>query len=90
MAVAPAGDSKWTHQMETLPNAKDYRRKVKYNLLFRTFFWLVKKFLNNSTLIFSWVDPLFWLGCRRSLDFNDLYVHPPEADSSYLLSEFNK
>ena len=49
MAVAPAGDSKWTHQMETLPNAKDYRRKVKYNLLFRTFFWLVKKFLNNST-----------------------------------------
>ncbi|XP_019850009.1 PREDICTED: multidrug resistance-associated protein 4-like isoform X2 [Amphimedon queenslandica] len=77
-ADSPRADngSKWTPQMATLPNSKDYRRKVKYNLLFRTFF--------------CWVDPLFWLGCRRSLDFSDLYKHPPEADSRLVLDNFNK
>ena len=34
--------SKWTPQMAAVPNARDYRRKVKYNPLFRTFFWLVE------------------------------------------------
>uniref|UniRef100_A0A1X7VQK3 Uncharacterized protein n=1 Tax=Amphimedon queenslandica TaxID=400682 RepID=A0A1X7VQK3_AMPQE len=54
----------------------DPRRKAKYNVISRGFF--------------CWIDPLFWLGCRRSLEFSDLYVHPPEADSFYLLNKFNK
>uniref|UniRef100_A0A1X7USF3 ABC transporter domain-containing protein n=1 Tax=Amphimedon queenslandica TaxID=400682 RepID=A0A1X7USF3_AMPQE len=37
----------------------------------------------------SWVDPLFCLGSKRSLEFNDLYAHPSEADSNYLLNKFN-
>ena len=44
----------------------------------------------SETFCNSWVDPLFWLGCGRSLEFNDLYAHPPEADSKYLLDKFNK
>ena len=40
--------------------------------------------------MYSWIDPLFCLGCRRSLEFKDLYSHPPEADSQYLLTKFNK
>ena len=38
----------------------------------------------------SWIEPLFWLGCRRSLESNDLYAYPPEAESSKLLNKFNR
>jgi len=38
----------------------------------------------------SWLDPLFWLGLRRSLEQTDLYAHPSEADSEKLLKKFNK
>jgi len=38
----------------------------------------------------SWLDPLFWVGLRRSLDQADLYAHPSEADSERLLKMFNK
>ena len=38
----------------------------------------------------SWVDPLFWIGCCRSLEQSDLYAHPSEADSEKLLKTFNK
>lgn len=70
----------------------DPRRKAKYNVISRGFFWLVSyfSFACFSKYFYSWIDPLFWLGCRRSLDFSDLYVHPPEADSIYLLNKFNK
>ncbi|XP_019860364.1 PREDICTED: multidrug resistance-associated protein 4-like [Amphimedon queenslandica] len=73
---ANGGTSKWTPQLAAHDGKKDYRRKVKYNPLCRAFF--------------CWVDPLFWLGCGRSLEFSDLYAHPPEADSKYLLEKFNK
>ena len=39
---------------------------------------------------YSWIDPLFWLGFRKSLNFNDLYERPPEADSGHPLKQFNK
>ncbi|XP_019852693.1 PREDICTED: multidrug resistance-associated protein 4-like, partial [Amphimedon queenslandica] len=68
--------AKWTPQVSATQQAKDYRTKFKYNLLFRLFF--------------CWVDPLFCLGSKRSLEFNDLYAHPSEADSNYLLNKFNK
>ena len=38
----------------------------------------------------SWVDPLLWFGARNTLQHEDLYAHPPEADSKYLLHKFNK
>ncbi|XP_019852708.1 PREDICTED: multidrug resistance-associated protein 4-like isoform X2 [Amphimedon queenslandica] len=68
--------AKWTPQVSATQQAKDYRTKFKYNLFFRLFF--------------CWVDPLFCLGSKRSLEFNDLYAHPSEADSNYLLNKFNK
>ncbi|XP_064381893.1 ATP-binding cassette sub-family C member 4-like isoform X2 [Halichondria panicea] len=37
----------------------------------------------------SWVDPLLWLGFKRTLTQNDLYAHPPETDSEKLLEDFN-
>ena len=37
-----------------------------------------------------WLEPLFWLGCQRELDYSDLYVHPSEADSERLLQRFNR
>ena len=38
----------------------------------------------------SWVDSLFWLGCRRDLEQTDLYTHPSEAASEKLLKTFNR
>ena len=38
----------------------------------------------------SWADSLFRLGCRRSLDQSDLFVHPEEVDSERLLNSFNR
>lgn len=39
---------------------------------------------------FRWLEPLFWLGFQRELDYSDLYVHPSEADSERLLQRFNR
>ena len=39
---------------------------------------------------FSWVEPLFCLGSKRSLDFDDLYACPSEAESRHLFNKFNK
>ena len=39
---------------------------------------------------YSWADPLFWLGLRRSLEQSDLYAHPSEVDSEKLLKRFNR
>ena len=41
-------------------------------------------------IYFSWVDSLFWLGCRRDLEQTDLYAHPGEASSEKLLKTFNQ
>uniref|UniRef100_A0A1X7VWQ1 Uncharacterized protein n=1 Tax=Amphimedon queenslandica TaxID=400682 RepID=A0A1X7VWQ1_AMPQE len=54
---------------------KDYRKYFKYNIICRLFF--------------CWVDPLLWVGCRRSLAHSDLYPHPFECDSLYLHEKFN-
>uniref|UniRef100_A0A1X7UA79 Uncharacterized protein n=1 Tax=Amphimedon queenslandica TaxID=400682 RepID=A0A1X7UA79_AMPQE len=56
--------------------AANPRERLKFNVLARIFF--------------CWVDPLFWLGCRRSLEVSDLYERPSEADSNELLAKFNK
>ncbi|XP_019851290.1 PREDICTED: multidrug resistance-associated protein 4-like [Amphimedon queenslandica] len=53
---------------------KDYRKDFKYNIICRLFF--------------CWVDPLFWVGCCRSLAHSDLYPHPFECDSLYLHEKF--
>ena len=42
------------------------------------------------SLVYSWVDPLLWTGCRRSLVQSDLYAHPPECDSLYLHDKFSR
>ena len=42
--------------------------------------------LNN----YSWIDPLFWYGFRHTLQHKDLYSHPAEADSKYLLKTFHR
>ena len=46
--------------------------------------------LHTPTHTHSWVDPLFWVGFRRTLNQSDLYAHPGEADSEKLLNRFNK
>lgn len=38
----------------------------------------------------SWVDPLFWTGCHRTLEHSDLYEQPSGVDSGKLLERFNK
>ncbi len=38
----------------------------------------------------SWLNPLFWLGFKRTLEQTDLYTYPQEADSEQLLRKFNR
>ena len=72
------------------PSRKDDPRgRAKYNPLSRILLWY-DWFMNHGHCLNSWADPLFWLGCRRSLEFDDLYVCPPEAESNELLNRFNK
>ena len=40
--------------------------------------------------IYSWLEPLFFLGARHELDQEDMYVHPKETDSEELLMTFNR
>ena len=42
------------------------------------------------SICYSWVDPLFCIALKRSLNHSDLYVHPSEGDSQYLLDKFNR
>ena len=42
------------------------------------------------SIYYSWVDPLFCIAYKRSLNHADLYVHPSEGDSEYLLNTFNR
>lgn len=37
----------------------------------------------------SWLDPLFYYGCRNDLKQSDLDTHPDEADSEKLHKQFN-
>ena len=39
--------------------------------------------------LYSWLEPLFCIGARRTLEHSDLYAHPREADSGKLLKFFN-
>jgi ATP-binding cassette subfamily C (CFTR/MRP) protein 4 len=43
-----------------------------------------------SRLLFTWIDPLMWLGWRNDIKQEDLYVHPQEVDAERLLRKFNK
>eukprot|EP00731_Ephydatia_muelleri_P032675 Em0024g219a len=43
-----------------------------------------------SQLFFCWIDPLFWLGCWRSLSMETTVNFPNEIDSEKLLAVFNK
>eukprot|EP00731_Ephydatia_muelleri_P021706 Em0014g297a len=54
--------------------SKDPRSKAKYNVF--------------SRILFLWLEPLLWIGCRRSLHPSDLYDNPAESDSSALLEAF--
>lgn len=56
--------------------SKDPRSKAKYNIF--------------SRILFLWLEPLLWDGCRRPLYPSDLYEHPAEADSSVLLEKFKR
>ena len=38
----------------------------------------------------SWVEPLFCVGVRRSLEHSDLYATPSQSDSRHLLDKFNR
>ena len=41
-------------------------------------------------LFCSWLDMLFCVGLRHSLEHNDLYAHPRDSNSVYLLDKFNR
>lgn len=43
-----------------------------------------------SLCVDRWVDPLFWVGCRRPLEQNDVHANPRETDSEKLLTRFNR
>ena len=42
------------------------------------------------SIYYSWVDPLLCIAFKRKLNHSDLYVHPSEGDSEYLLNKFNR
>ena len=57
----------------------EYRQLRKAALLHRIDFFL-----------YSWADPLFWIGCRRKLSHCDLRTYPREASAKRLVEEFNR
>lgn len=78
---------------------KDPRTAHRYNIFSRLLFWCgntigAVDFFYSCIYVYilgdSWVDPLFWIGCRRGLEQRDLYAHPREADSERLLTQFNR
>lgn len=105
-ADSTGSDSEDEVKLEDVPvtviegsRAKDPRSKAKYNLFSRLLLWYVRDSVFNRVLHpmyshilppSSWVDPLFWLGCRRDLEQTDLYTHPSEAASEKLLKTFNR
>ncbi|KAJ2507744.1 Transporter of the ATP-binding cassette (ABC), partial [Coemansia sp. RSA 2049] len=41
-------------------------------------------------LFFSWMDPMIWLGYKRSLEPNDVYDIMPEDRSAYVCARWNR
>ena len=45
--------------------------------------------ITHLFLLYSWLDPLLFLGAKQELKQDDLYAHPLETDSGSLLARFN-
>lgn len=50
----------------------------------------IYKYNPFARIYFCWLDQFIWYGFKHILQHSDLYAHPSEADSRYLLDKFSR